>query len=190
NNSSGFSSKSSSVGFHKTSMPYACASGVSSNSICMSMMCVIPALATFAMLSDVQIPPPTAIRSVNHVMSIPVLCGAELLARLRASTPTNRLWVPHVSRVFRDVGILTSDFGPTQIATGSRRTALLLILRHCWVLDFLVIRGKHSEVTVPILDCTFIARLAPDAFVRVRLASNSRQPRILIPPVALSFSGS
>jgi hypothetical protein len=26
-------------------------------------------------LSNVQIPPPTAIRSVNHVISIPVLCA-------------------------------------------------------------------------------------------------------------------
>jgi hypothetical protein len=37
----------------------------------MSMMCEIPARATAAMLSAFQIPPPTAIRPVTHIMSIP-----------------------------------------------------------------------------------------------------------------------
>src|ERR1035437_3734562 len=93
-------------------MPCATPSGVSSNSICMSMTCVMPAFATFAMLSDVQIPPPTAIRSVNHVISHPVLC------RLFCGAG----WVPHSSRSLRRVGIF--NFGPTQTATdSSRRTA-------------------------------------------------------------------
>src|ERR1700688_666849 len=43
---------------------------VSSNSICISMMWVTPDRATVAMFSAVQIPPPTAIRPVTHVMSI------------------------------------------------------------------------------------------------------------------------
>src|ERR1700693_6263650 len=37
----------------------------------MSMMCVTPARATAVMFSAVQIPPPTAIRPVTHVISIP-----------------------------------------------------------------------------------------------------------------------
>jgi hypothetical protein len=36
-------------------------------------MCVIPARAAAPMFSAVQIPPPTPIRSVTHVMSIPIL---------------------------------------------------------------------------------------------------------------------
>src|SRR6478735_9615658 len=46
------------------------ASLVSSNSICISMTCVMPARDTAAMFSAVQIPPPTAIRPVTHLMSI------------------------------------------------------------------------------------------------------------------------
>src|ERR1700733_2524876 len=69
------------------------ASGVSSNSICMSMMCVIPALATCAILADVQIPPPTAMRSVNHVISI-VLC--RLFGKAACVT--------HPSRSLRTIG--------------------------------------------------------------------------------------
>jgi hypothetical protein len=45
----------------------------------MSMTCVIPASDTFAIFSAVQIPPPTAIRSVTHVMSIPTLSSPFLL---------------------------------------------------------------------------------------------------------------
>src|SRR5580658_2218105 len=114
NNSAGFASKSSSVGFHSTSMPCSNPNSVSSNSICMSMMCVIPARATFAMLSEFQIPPPTAIRSVNHVISIPVLYDF--------------FGVPPTCRVLRDracreraegVGILTSDFSATQTDTAA-----------------------------------------------------------------------
>src|SRR5579864_4033774 len=111
-------------------MLYVFPSGVSSNSICMSMMCVIPAFATFAMFSDVQIPPPTAIRSVNHVISIPVLydffpydffgaltwvphsCRA-LCDRVGILIPVST-WVPHPSRSLRRLGIF---FGPTQTAT-------------------------------------------------------------------------
>src|SRR6266545_4027398 len=36
----------------------------------MSMMCEMPSRATFAMFSSFQIPPPTAIRPVTHVISI------------------------------------------------------------------------------------------------------------------------
>jgi hypothetical protein len=42
-------------------------------------MCVIPSRDTFAMLSADQIPPPTAIRSVTHVISIPILRNARCL---------------------------------------------------------------------------------------------------------------
>src|SRR4029077_2583182 len=56
----------------------------------MSMMCVTPACATFAILSDVQIPPPTATRSVNHVISIPVLCRADFAACLKISSAARR----------------------------------------------------------------------------------------------------
>ena len=68
-----FGSKSSSTGFqqHRDSiMPANC---VSSNSICISIMCVIPARDAAPMFSGVQIPPPTPILSVTHVTSIPIL---------------------------------------------------------------------------------------------------------------------
>src|SRR5438132_11741145 len=48
----------------------------------MSTMWVTPALATPAMFSAVQMPPPTAIRPVTHVMSMPqVPYGAATAAR-------------------------------------------------------------------------------------------------------------
>src|ERR1700685_2997983 len=95
--------KSSSVGFHNTAMPQSSPSGLSSNSSCMSMMCVTPSRPTFAMFSAFQIPPPTAIRSVTQVISIrfPYLagpseagscvadsCGAGTLARLSSPSRT------------------------------------------------------------------------------------------------------
>src|SRR5580700_10317544 len=77
NTSGGFGSKSSSIRFQQTSILCGFASAVSSNSICMSMMCVIPSCDTFTMFSADQIPPPTAIRSVTHVIiSIPNLRSA------------------------------------------------------------------------------------------------------------------
>jgi hypothetical protein len=47
----------------------------------MSMICVIPARDTAAILSAFQIPPPTAIRSVTHVISIPTLRPMTRTAR-------------------------------------------------------------------------------------------------------------
>src|SRR3982074_3483793 len=85
NSAAGLDSKSSSVGFQSTSTPCSTPNGVSSNSICMSMIWVTPARATLAILSDVQIPPPTAIRSVNHVISILFLRGAGNPARPNTS---------------------------------------------------------------------------------------------------------
>jgi hypothetical protein len=58
------------------------------------MMCVTPARATAAMLSAVQIPPPTAMRSVSHVMSIPILCRAGSPARPHASTSADTFAPP------------------------------------------------------------------------------------------------
>src|SRR5579862_2596520 len=113
NNSGGFGSKSSSVGFHSTSTPAAFPSGVSSNSICMSMTCVIPACATFSMFSAVQIPPPTAIRSVNQVISIPFLRDLLTMRLLTCSfSPPG----------FVATGSLGFVLPPTQIATLSRFT--------------------------------------------------------------------
>src|SRR5262249_37071035 len=66
-----FGRKSSSVGFHNTLSPYGSAKRVSSNSVCMSMMCVTPSPTTSIMLASFQMPPPTAIWSVTQVMSMP-----------------------------------------------------------------------------------------------------------------------
>ena len=49
----------------------------------MSMMWVIPARATSAMFSGDQIPPPTAIRPVTHVISMRLI-RLLLVARCRA----------------------------------------------------------------------------------------------------------
>src|SRR5438128_12510466 len=49
----------------------------------MSTMWVTPALATPAMFSAVQMPPPTAIRPVTHVMSMPKV-------PYRAATPARK----------------------------------------------------------------------------------------------------
>src|ERR1017187_6258466 len=69
NNSAGLGSKSSCVGFSSTSIPCFFPNSVSSHSSCMLMMCVIPSSFSCAILSsECQIPPPSAIRSVNQVI--------------------------------------------------------------------------------------------------------------------------
>src|SRR6266571_4458332 len=60
-------------------MPYSSPSGVSSNSICISTMCVIPARATCSMFLSVQMPPPTAIRSVIQFSSITLGCHLRIV---------------------------------------------------------------------------------------------------------------
>src|SRR5271165_6793095 len=89
NTSGGFGSKSSSTGFQQTAIPCGSASSVSSNSICISMMCVIPVRDTSAIFSAVQIPPPTAIRSVTHVMSILIPSRLPVLLSLLALPDNN-----------------------------------------------------------------------------------------------------
>ena len=59
------------------------------------MTWVIPAYATFAMFSAVQIPPPTAIRSVTQVISIPIYDAFLFWDALKPAKKCD----PHPSRV-------------------------------------------------------------------------------------------
>ena len=67
---------------HKTCMPCGWASGVSSNSICMSMTCVIPMRASSAMFSSFRCRRPGLFRLVIHVISIP---GFRSLRRAKST---------------------------------------------------------------------------------------------------------
>src|SRR5438067_774228 len=70
-------------------MPKGSAIGVSLNSICMSMMCVMPKRATSDILSAVQMPPPTAMRSVIQERSIVELLGHYVVADCRIADLRN-----------------------------------------------------------------------------------------------------
>src|SRR3981081_1601166 len=130
NSAAGLGSKSSSVGFQSTSTPCSTPKGVSSNSICLSMICVTPVRATLAIFSDVQIPPPTAIRSVNQVISIPFLRGAGNPARPNMSSAAVR---PLFELLFGEPLCLGTRPGETE---NDGRHRITLLCTFCLILEY------------------------------------------------------
>src|ERR1700680_3874334 len=102
----------------------------------MSMMCVTPARAIAAILFAVQIPPPTAIRSVTHVISILEVPSSRALCN--SGTPA------HVPIWLLDPGLLNAGQRvPTNFPPAASRLTVVAQL-----LAF-ILRPHHPKRQAP-----------------------------------------